>query len=585
MDRSNLISRRIAVLVVTVFSLAALFVGRLVWIQIVDGPRLAAESSSRQSIEQIILGVRGTVSDASGTVLAESVDRYDITASPQFATDFTREGVTVTVEQAITEIAAITGADSAAMLLAIRENPKSDFAYLAKGVKVDVLRTVQGLKIPWVYHDLRPSRTYPQGAVAGNLVGFMGTDGPLTGIEYYLNECLEGTNGSATYLRGADGIRIPASTVTHKEAVNGGSVRMTIDADMQWFSQQTLATEAGSLGAEWATALVVRIADGHIVAAADWPSVDPNNIDASKPENMGARLFTSPYEPGSVIKPLVVASMMDRGLITPYTEVVAPSRYIVSETAKIKDSFEHAPLNLTTNGVLVKSSNTGLSTLAEGLTKKQRHEILSSWGLGSSTAVQFLGEDPGYVTNPEQVDDVTQFTQLFGQGMTVTSAQMAQAYKTLGNRGVMVPLTLVTGCTKPDGTRVNATPTEPKRIVSAEAAAETVGMLENSAVYGSAANVVRVPGYRVAVKTGTAEVAKNGRYTDDRIISVAGVAPAENPQYAVVVTIGMPKNRKSSYYAGPAFAAIMGQVLKYNRVSPSSGETAVYPIFWGKDAN
>jgi cell division protein FtsI (penicillin-binding protein 3) len=300
---------------------------------------------------------------------------------------------------------------------------------------------------------------------------------------------------------------------------------------------------------------------------------------------MGARLFTSPYEPGSIIKPLVVASMIERGLISPYTEIVAPSRYTVAGGAKIKDSFEHPPLNLTTNGVVVQSSNTGLSTLAEGLTKKQRYEILTAWGMGSPTPVEFLGEDPGYVTDPDEVDDVTQFTQLFGQGMTVTSAQMAQIYQALGNSGVLVPLTLVTKCTAADGTSMREAPTDTHRIVSDDAAVQTIAMMENAAVFGSAANAVRVPGYRVAVKTGTAEVAKNGGYTDDRIISVAGLAPAENPQYAVVVTIGMPKFRKSSYYAGPAFAAIMGQVLKYNRVPPSSGETMVYPIYWGKDAN
>lgn len=585
MDHSGLISRRIAVLVVAIFAIAALFVGRLFWIQIVDGPRLAAESESRQTIEQTVLGIRGTVVDADGTILAESVERYDITASPKFAAEFTRDGAKITVEQAVSEIATITGGDPVAMLAAIRADPESDFTYLVKDVKVDVLRAVQELKIPWAYHDLRPSRTYPQGAVAGNLVGFMGTDGPLTGVEYYLNDCLEATNGTATYERGADGIRIPGSTVTHTESVDGGKVQLTIDSDLQWFSQQTLATEAGNLGAAWATAMVVRISDGHILAAADWPSVDPNNVDGSTPENMGARLFTSPYEPGSIIKPLVVASMIERGLISPYTEIVAPSRYTVAGGAKIKDSFEHAALNLTTNGVIVQSSNTGLSTLAEGMTKKQRYEILTSWGMGSPTTVGFLGEDPGYVTNPDEVDDVTQFTQLFGQGMTVTSAQMAQIYQALGNNGVLVPLTLVTKCTAPDGTSMHEASTETRRVVSDDAAVQTIAMMENAAVFGSAANAVRVPGYRVAVKTGTAEVAKNGRYTDDRIISVAGLAPAENPQYAVVVTIGMPKFRKSSYYAGPAFAAIMGQVLKYNRVPPSSGETMVYPIYWGKDAN
>lgn len=585
MDRSDVISRRIAFVVIGIIVVAVVFVGRLFWIQVIDGPRLAAESESRQSIQQTVLGVRGSVLGGDGTVLAESVERYDITASPKFAAEFTRDGALVTLEQAVSEIAAVTGGDAAAMLAAIKEHPESDFTYLVKGVKVDVLREVQALSIPWAYHDLRPSRTYPQGAVAGNLVGFMGTDGPLTGVELYLNDCLEATNGSATYERGADGIRIPGSTVTHTEAINGGSVQLTIDPDLQWFSQQTLATQAGRLGAEWATAMVVRISDGHIMAAADWPSVDPNNVDGSTPENMGARLFTSPYEPGSIIKPLVVASMIDRGLISPYTEIVAPSRYTVAGGAKIKDSFEHAPLNLTTNGVLVKSSNTGLSTLAEGLTKKQRYDILTSWGMGQPTAVQFLGEDPGFVTSPDVVDAVTQFTQLFGQGMTVTSAQMAQIYQALGNQGVMVPLTLVTQCTNADGTVSNSAETVPRRIISADSANQTITMMENSAVLGSVAKVVRVPGYRVAVKTGTAEVAKNGRYTDERIISVAGFAPAENPQYTVVVTIGMPKKQKLSYYAGPAFAAIMGQVLKYNRVPPSSGEMPVYPLFWGKDAN
>jgi cell division protein FtsI (penicillin-binding protein 3) len=206
------------------------------------------------------------------------------------------------------------------------------------------------------------------------------------------------------------------------------------------------------------------------------------------------------------------------------------------------------------------------------LTKKQRYDILTSWGLGSATPVGFLGEDSGLVVSPDVVDDVTQFTELFGQGMTVTSAQMAQAYQILANGGTRMPLTLVEQCTQPDGT-VTSVPTEDSRqVVSQDTAETTVRMMENVARYGSAARVVKVPGYRIAVKTGTAEVARNGKYTSDRIISVAGIAPADNPQYVVIVTIGMPKVRRSSYYAGPAFATLMGQVLKYYRVAPSTGK-------------
>lgn len=572
MNRSDLISRRIGYMLIGIAGVVALFVFRLFWIQIVDGPRLTEEALNRQTLSQTLYGTRGSVVDTNGVTLAESVERYDITASPKFVADFTRDGVTVTVQQALTEIATATGADQGVMHAAVTEDPTSDFAYLVKSVTIDVLRDVQALNIPWVYHDLRPSRTYPRGSVAGNLVGFMGTDGPLTGVEYYLNDCLKETNGSSSYERGADGIRIPGSTVVTEEALHGGEVELTIDSDLQWFAQQTLADQGGELAAKWATAMVVRISDGHILAAADWPSVDPNNVDATKVDDMGARLFTSPYEPGSIIKPLVVASMLDNGVVTPNTTIEAPARFKIPGGGYIKDSFAHNGLTLTTTGVLVKSSNTGIDTLSLALTKQQRYDMLTSWGLGSATPVGFLGEDSGRVTSPDVVDDVTQYTELFGQGMTTTSAQMAQAYQALGNGGTMVPLTLVKSCTAPDGTVSHTPETGTRQVVSAEAAETTVRMMENVAKYGSAAAVTKVPGYRIAIKTGTAEVARNGRYTSDRIISVAGMAPAENPQYVVIVTVGMPRSLRWSHYAGPAFATLMGQVLKYYRVAPSTGK-------------
>lgn len=568
-------------MLLAVFAAVALFIGRLFWIQVVDGPRLSAEASERQSISQTLYGTRGTITDRNGVVLAESVERYDITASPRFAAEFTRDGITVSLQQALTEIATATGADQGKMHTAITEDPTSDFAYLAKGVTIEVLRDVQALNIPWVYHDLRPSRTYPRGSVAGNLVGFMGTDGPLTGVEYYLNDCLKETNGSSTYERGADGIRIPGSTIVQQEATSGGAIQLTIDSDLQWFAQQTLATEAGKLNAQWATAIVVGINDGKILAAADWPSVDPNNVDDTDVEDMGARIFTSPFEPGSIIKPLVVSAMLDKGFITPETQIVAPSRFKVPGGGYIKNSVDVGTQKLTPTGVLVYSSNTGIDTLSKSLTKKQRYEILTSWGLGSETSVKFLGEDPGHIPDPTTVDDVTQYTELFGQGMTSTGIQIAQAYQTIGNGGVRVPLSLVEGCTASDGTVTHQPTAEQTRVISEDAANTTIAMMENVAKYGSAASLTAIKGYRIAFKTGTAEVAKNGQYTSNRIISVAGVAPADNPQFAVVVTIGMPQYNRVSTFAGPAFATIMGQALKYYRVPPSSGKTPKMTIKWG----
>ena len=267
MNRSDLVSRRIGITLTSIGIVVLIFIGRLFWIQVIDGPRLAKESSTRQSISQTLYGTRGSIVDANGTVLAESVERYDITASPKFVANFTRNKKKVTVNQALAEIAKVTGADATELKAAVTKDPESDFTYLVKSVTVDVLRKVQKLNIPWVYHDLRPSRTYPRGAVAGNLVGFMGTDGPLTGVEYYLNDCLKETNGSTTYERSEDSIKIPGSSVVQKKATDGGSVELTIDSDLQWFAQQVLASQGAALTAQWAHAMVVRVCVGHILAA------------------------------------------------------------------------------------------------------------------------------------------------------------------------------------------------------------------------------------------------------------------------------------------------------------------------------
>lgn len=221
MYRSSEFSRRIAAILGFFFAVALLFVGRLVFIQVIDAARLNDEAADRRIITREIPGIRGSIVDANGVVLAESVERYDITADPHHVSEFLRDGVTISPDQALSEVAAVTGADLVKLRQAVTKDPNSNFAYLVKSVTITELRAVQALSIPWVYHDPRPTRTYPRGAVAGNLVGFMGTDGPLTGIEYYKNPCLEASPGTMTYTRGMDSIRIPGSTENLKEPENG----------------------------------------------------------------------------------------------------------------------------------------------------------------------------------------------------------------------------------------------------------------------------------------------------------------------------------------------------------------------------
>lgn len=576
--------RRLAIAIILTFAIVGVFVVRLVDLQVVRAAEFNAESLDKRAIEVVVAAPRGEIVDANGVVLADSVTRYDITASPRNTGPFTRKSddgkstVKVSVLEALTEIAGLTGADANSLLLAVTKDPASDWAMLVKGVDTETFRAIRDLRIPWIYPQPQPHRTYPAGAVAGNLVGFVGTDGPQNGFEATMDSCLASTNGSSTYERGADGVRIPGSTVTTKEAVPGGTLKLTIDSDLQWFVQQAIAEQALAIGAESAMATVVRVRDGHVLAMADWPSVDPNDVDGTAVEFLGSRAFNYQFEPGSIMKALTASMLIDQGAASPSSQLVVPGRWVSPDGAKVRDSFGHGDLNLTLTGVLEQSSNVGMAMLGSTISKSKRYDYLKKFGMGSETAVQFQGEANGLLVknwNTQLNYDIT-----YGQGISVTLAQMASAYQAIANGGVKLPLTLVQGCTKPDGTVTDAPSVAPERVVSESAAHTTVNMLESVVTGGSLSSQLTIPGYRVAAKTGTGEVAANGVYTSDRIVSVAGMAPAENPEYVVIVTYVKPHIMKSSAAAAPTFRKIMTQVLKTYRVPPSTTPGPGYPTTW-----
>lgn len=584
---SRLTARRLALTLFAVFAVVGVFVVKLVDIQVVRAGELTAAAEARRSSQVTVWGQRGEIVDANGTVLADSVDRFDITASPKNVGETTKitedgERVEVPTSEAIAKVAAITGAPSAELYAALTANPESDFAYLVKGVTLETFTAVFDLDIAWVYSELRPSRTYPRGAIAGNLVGFLGTDGPLAGTERRWDECLAPTEGTSSYERGADGVRLPGSLVVEQEPVDGGTVHLTIDSDLQWFAQQQLAQQGAVVGADWGTAMVVRVATGEIVVAADWPSIDPNDLDSVSAENSGARIFTAPFEPGSIMKPVAFAELLDRGLITPQTQVVVPGAYTkgMPKGVVISDVFAHGDMRWTATGILMNSSNIGTVMLSEGLSEQEKYDSFREFGFGQPTEVGFLGEDGGTVFTPGQIDSVSVATQMFGQGITATSAQMASLYQTLGNGGVRMPLTLVSGCEQPDGTWTDVPVPTGTRVVSEYAADQTLLMMETVASQGASRNVVSIPGYRIAAKTGTGEVAENGQYGAERIVSYAGVVPADDPEYAIVVTLGKPDTMKSSAAAAPVFNAIMEQVIKTFRVPPSTEPAPNMPLTW-----
>jgi cell division protein FtsI (penicillin-binding protein 3) len=228
----------------------------------------------------------------------------------------------------------------------------------------------------------------------------------------------------------------------------------------------------------------------------------------------------------------------------------------------------------------MNSSNTGISLFSNLLSKDVRYDYFKKFGLGQKTAVGFPGESAGSIRPVNEWDQITNYTVAFGQGVSATSAQMASIYQTLGNNGVRMPLTLVEGCTMPDGTVTDLPATDSVQVVSQNAADQTVAAMETIVSKGPIGNLLRIPGYRIAAKTGTAEVAENGVYSSDRIVSVAGLIPAEDPQYAVVVTLGKPDTMKTSTAAAAPFRNIMTQVIKTFRIVPSQEAAPDIPVTW-----
>ena len=586
---------RLALAIVVVFAVVGVFAVRLVDIQLVRADQLTSDALNKRAVVTPTYAARGGIVDTNGVVLADSVNRYDVAVSPANFVQMDAAGgfgvvakdgtkTTVTVMQAATELATLTKQDPATVYQSLTKNPTSNYALVTKSVDLATRRAIEKLKIPGIVFQLHPKRVYPNGAVAGNLTGYMNTEGPGGGLEVTENKCLASTDGSSTYEQGADGVQIPGSAVTTKASVPGGTLKLALDSDLDWFSTQAIAEQGTAIGAQSGTAIVLRVKDFHIMAAADWPAVDPNNIDGSAVANFGSLAFSAAYEPGSVFKAMSAAILLDTGIGSPTMPATVPSRWATPEGGFVRDATPHPTEQLTLTGVLHNSSNVGISMLGSKVPEDVRLAYMKKFGLGQRTAVDFLGEQSGSLgvsgSAAKPWDDQSKYNVLYGQGVSATALQVAQIFGTLGNGGVKLPLTLVESCTKADGTVTDLPSATGTRVVTENTAKSVVNMLESVIQGGELSQAVKIPGYRVAGKSGTAEVAGPGGYTSDRIVSFAGIAPAEDPQYVVVVTYTKPATMKSSAAAAPTFKKIMSQVLTKYRVPPSTTPSTYPATTW-----
>jgi cell division protein FtsI (penicillin-binding protein 3) len=563
--------------------LVAVFVIRLVDFQIVRAESINETSLQKRAVTVTIPAVRGDILDANGKVLAKTVYRYDVNVAPAIVRPVERviDGVSqvVSVESVAKDLARLLDLEVEELL------PKligtSNYVNLKKRVDADTYRQIVDLGIPWIFSDAYQSRLYPNGAVAGNLTGFVGTDGSaLAGIERQFNACLAGVDGKESFEKGVDGIKIPASAVVVQEARPGRNIILTIDADLQYQAQQVLASEVRRLDADWAAAVVIEVKTGRIVLAAEAPTVDPNEPRKSIPSDRGSKVFQFAYEPGSTMKAITAATAIEIGYSNPRTQVSAPYSMRVFDHT-ISDSFEHPTTNWTLTGVLVHSSNTGVMKIGENIAAKTRFEFMEKFGFGTPTAVGFEGETRGVLNNYKVWDGVTNYTTMFGQALAVSPIQMASVYQALANEGVKLGPVLVAGCQDSVGNLNTVPKSTAQQVVSASTANDVMHMLEKVIEHSGTGRATAVPGYRSAGKSGTAQIKEGKGYGKYYAASFFGMAPVDNPQYAVGVVIYKPKKVwLGSMAAASSYQKILSQVLLANRVEPSSGKSENLPIEW-----
>ncbi len=581
-------ARRQRIVTILIIAFLAVVAGRLVLIQGVRSAELSAEALSQRLTTATIDVPRADIVDRNGVILATSVERFNIAVNQRKIADWKRVDAGVVVAKGPLDAAKIL-----APILGIKESELAadlvgdrSFVYIAKDVTPETWALVRAERIFGIEPESTSERIYPNGDIAGNVLGFMGGRSDetgsygLAGVELGFEDELTGTSGSITYERGGGGTIIPTGVREETPAVPGETVVLTIDRDIQWYAQQQVAEELKRSGASRATVVVSDAQNGEILALVDSHAVDPNDPSATAVTDRGSRAVSSVFEPGSTAKVITMAAALEEGVVTPLSHIKAPYAYTTSNNQTFHDSHQHQVLKLTTAGVLAESSNTGTVRIGEQMSSETRYKYLAAFGLGQPTGVGLPGESGGILAPYEQWDGRQKYAVLFGQALSVTALQTNQVYSIIANGGVLKEPTVVKGFRAPDGTFTPRALAEDRRVISEKTSAQVMTMLESVTRDGTGV-LAQIDGYRVAGKTGTAQASgPTGRLTSI-VASFAGIAPADDPRIVVSVIVFDPK---SSIWGGeiaaPLFKRVSTFALQQLRIPPSNSTPKLFPLTW-----
>lgn len=563
--------------------------GKLFLVQGLDVGGMAEAALNNRLTPVVLPAQRGSILDSAGTVLASSVIRYNVVVDQTVNTktqsfrrlepvDGKDRPVTVSREQGISELAAVLGMDKSALTEALTGNRR--YYIVAKDVRPDVEDRISSLQIPGIVTEGTSKRVYPNGSVAGGIVGFLkdGSTGQA-GLEQTQDDILKGAPGKRLFEIGADGLRIPVGVDQLTPAVNGKDLKLTLNADLQYFAQQAIQSQTDKFGAEWGIIVVSDAKNGNIVAMADTHAPDPNDPGKVDARDRGVRAVTAAYEPGSVEKMITAAALIEEGKSSPLDTFTIPPTYTV-DGQTFTDAFDHGTEERTLAGILGYSMNTGTVMAGKRLSKEQRHDWLQKFGIGEAPDIGLPAEATGILTPADQWDGRQEYTVLFGQGVSQSTLQTVRAYQSIANDGVMLQPRLIDSYISPDGSEEKVPAQPPRQVVSKDTAKQVRDILESAVTEGQIKEA-GIDGYRVGAKTGTSQSpcddGKSGFC--GLTASMVGMAPMDDPRFIVEVVLQRPKGDIHGVSNGPVFRSVMSQVLRTFNIQPSTGEPARLPQY------
>jgi cell division protein FtsI (penicillin-binding protein 3) len=503
---------------------------------------------------------RAEILDRNGSPLAITLDARDVYANPALVTDPVGEAAS---------LAPVLGLDRTDVTAVLR-TADTTFAYVDRGVSMDVATQVTDLALPGIGVLPSEKRYYPSGSIASQVVGVTNVDGTgITGLERQYDTSLAGTPGERTVELSAMGQEIAGGVEVDQEPQPGPDLELTIDRQMQFQTQLYLRQAVAANHAKGGTVIVMDPQTGEIYAMATYPTFDPSAFSTADPSTLVNRAVTDTWEPGSVNKTITAAAALSSGVVQPSDTFEVPGTRTI-EGYTIHDAEPHGTETMTLGDIIAHSSNVGISLVADRVGNQRLGQTFHAFGYGQPTGVGFPGEAAGLIEPSDQWSDITRATVSFGASVAVSPLQMAAVYATIANGGTYVRPSLVRATVASDGVSTPEPPGPRHRVLSRATSKELTEMLAYAVQDGTGYNA-QIAGYQVAGKTGTAKkIDSNGKYIDRYVASFIGFLPASQPRVVIAAILDEPDTVYGGVAAAPLFQHIARYAIQRLGIEPSA---------------